>query len=115
MAKRPPSGRAGTVDTRRAPGGRPRTFPPAQGPAQPGPLAGVLDWVAQPAGYAVGAAVVIGLAMWARLATWSWIFGTGRTELLPSDSHYYVRLARLHLHAHGLVPFDPFVGFPNGS
>jgi dolichyl-diphosphooligosaccharide--protein glycosyltransferase len=115
MAKRSPSGRAGTVDPRRVASVRPAKSSPAPQPAESRPLAGLIDRLARPAGYAVGAAVMIALAVWARLATWSWIFGTGRTELLPSDSHYYVRLARLHLHAHGLVPFDPFVGFPKGS
>jgi dolichyl-diphosphooligosaccharide--protein glycosyltransferase len=75
----------------------------------------LLAWLGTPLGYGISAALVVALGLWARLATWSWIFGTGRTELLPSDSHYYVRLARLHLHARGLVPFDPFVGFPSGS
>ena len=61
------------------------------------------------------AAVLVALALSARLATWSWRFGGGHVELVPSDSHYYVRLARLQLAARRPVAFDPFVGFPAGS
>ncbi len=75
-------------------------------------LPSFLNRLGTPLGFAVAAVLVILLALGARLATWEWIFGHGRVELIPSDSHYYVRLARLHLAAGGPVAFDPFVGFP---
>ncbi|HVE82300.1 MAG TPA: peptide transporter [Myxococcales bacterium] len=40
----------------------------------------------------------------------------GQVELLPSDSHYYTRFARLQLHAFPRYQaFDPYVSFPEGA
>jgi dolichyl-phosphooligosaccharide-protein glycotransferase len=55
------------------------------------------------------------LGLLARLATWSWVFPGGRVELVPSDSHYYVRLALLQLTTRRPIDFDPFVAFPSGA
>jgi hypothetical protein len=82
---------------------------------RPGPLDRASKWLGTPTGFTIAASVICGLALAARLVTWEWIFGSGRVELVPADSHYYVRLARLHLEAGRLVPSDPFVGFPIGS
>src|SRR5262245_32087614 len=84
-------------------------------PARPPRTLRLLSWLSTPAGYTAGVVVLVALGMWARLATWSWRFGGNHVELLPSDSHYYVRLARLQLAARRPVTFDPFVGFPTGS
>jgi dolichyl-diphosphooligosaccharide--protein glycosyltransferase len=81
----------------------------------PGPLERLSAWLGTPVGFTIAAAALVVLALAARLVTWRWIFGSGRVELVPADSHYYVRLARLHLEAGGPIPFDPFVGFPIGS
>lgn len=81
----------------------------------PAPPPSHLSHLRTPRGFLATAAILVAVALAARLATWGWIFGTNWVELVPSDSHYYVRLARLHLAAGGPVAADPFVGFPLGS
>src|SRR5262245_54185867 len=110
------SGRIGTPEARGAGRtGAPRRAEPAVASRRPGPFTRCYAWLATSTGYAMSAGAVVALAIWARLVDWNWIFGSGRVELVPSDSHYYVRLARLQLEAGRPVPFDPFVGFPAGS
>jgi dolichyl-diphosphooligosaccharide--protein glycosyltransferase len=56
-------------------------------------------------------------AAWARLANWRIVFPQGGdVELLPADSHYYVRFALLQLRAFPhFARFDWFVNFPTGA
>jgi len=64
------------------------------------------------------AAVLLVLAgLWARCANFRSVFpARGHVELLPSDSHYYTRFARLQLHAFPRYQtFDPYVSFPEGA
>ena len=64
------------------------------------------------------AAVLLVLAgLWARCANFRTAFpAPGQVELLPSDSHYYARFARLQLHAFPRYQtFDPYVSFPEGA
>jgi len=64
------------------------------------------------------AAVLLVLAgLWARCANFRSVFpAQGHVELLPSDSHYYTRFARLQLHAFPRYQtFDPYVSFPEGA
>jgi hypothetical protein len=117
MAKRSSRGAGGTAraSPRGERAGKAPVRRPESGAAVPGTLARNLEWLDSRTGFTVAAVLLIGLALTARLVTWDWIFGSGRVELVPADSHYYVRLARLHLAAGGPVPTDPFVGFPAGS
>ncbi|HEY8206055.1 MAG TPA: hypothetical protein VIG99_01150 [Myxococcaceae bacterium] len=57
------------------------------------------------------------LGLWARCANFRTVFpAPGQVELLPSDSHYYTRFARLQLHAFPRYQaFDPYVSFPEGA
>jgi asparagine N-glycosylation enzyme membrane subunit Stt3 len=66
---------------------------------------------------AIGAiALVALLGTLARVSNFAQIFRDGFVELLPSDSHYYVRFALLQRHAFPhFVTFDPFVNFPRGA
>ncbi len=61
-------------------------------------------------------ALLMALGLCARIANFREVFdGTG-VELVPADSHYYVRFARLQLEAFPrFQPFDPFVSFPEGA
>src|SRR5688572_2139386 len=52
----------------------------------------------------------------ARLARWEQVFTPSGVELVPTDSHYYVRFARLQRQAFpDFRRFDPYVGFPDGA
>ena len=67
------------------------------------------------AAWALGVALVL-LGLCARCAGWKSVFLGGEVELVPADSHYYVRFARLQLAAFPrFVTFDPFVNFPEGA
>jgi hypothetical protein len=115
MAKRSSRAARGTTMARRPDGGGKGAVPVHREPPPRSLLSRFSEWIATPTGFTVLASVVCVLALVARLVTWNWIFGSGRVELVPADSHYYVRLARLHLEAREPVPSDPFVGFPIGS
>lgn len=53
------------------------------------------------------------LATWARISDW---VGGAAPALIASDSHYYVRFARLQLaHLPAFENFDSFVNFPEGA
>ncbi|XXF81143.1 peptide transporter [Myxococcaceae bacterium GXIMD 01537] len=59
-------------------------------------------------------AVAAGVA--ARCMNWRSVLVPGGVELLPADSHYYVRFALLQLeHFPRFVPFDPWVNHPEGA
>lgn len=60
---------------------------------------------------------LLGVSTAARLSSWRSVFGTdGQVELVPADSHYYLRFARLQLeHFPRFVRFDPYVNFPTGA
>jgi dolichyl-phosphooligosaccharide-protein glycotransferase len=61
-------------------------------------------------------AAIVAAAVWARCAQWREIFTPDGLELVPSDSHYYVRFALLQLRSFPrFTSFDPFVNFPAGS
>jgi dolichyl-diphosphooligosaccharide--protein glycosyltransferase len=67
------------------------------------------------AAWTLGVVLVL-LGLWARCAGWKSVFFGGEVELVPADSHYYVRFARLQLAAFPrFVTFDPFVNFPEGA
>src|SRR3954468_15532309 len=60
--------------------------------------------------------IVLALAAWARLASWRAVFTKRGIELLPTDTHYYVRFALRLLHAFPRFDgFDPFVNAPGGA
>src|SRR4051812_41794297 len=63
------------------------------------------------------AVLLVLLGIWARCANFRTVFPVpGQVELLPSDSHYYTRFARLQLHAFPRYQaFDPYVSFPEGA
>lgn len=68
--------------------------------------------------WARAAAVGLILAgVWARCANYRTVFPEpGRVELLPSDSHYYARFARMQLRAFPRYQgFDPYVNHPEGA
>ena len=49
----------------------------------------------------------------ARLMTWSTVFTPAGVELVPADSHYYVRFAQLQLASFPrFTQIDPMVNFP---
>ncbi|MDQ3263593.1 MAG: peptide transporter [Myxococcota bacterium] len=56
-------------------------------------------------------------AFWARCTSWRSVFPpSGETELVPTDSHFYVRFALLQLHAlPSLTTFDPYINHPHGA
>lgn len=56
-------------------------------------------------------------AFWARCTSWRSVFPpSGETELVPTDSHFYVRFALLQLHAlPSLTSFDPYINHPHGA
>jgi asparagine N-glycosylation enzyme membrane subunit Stt3 len=65
-------------------------------------------------GLALAAAVALGV--WARCSNWRNVFTAQGVELLPSDSHYYVRFALLQLRSFPRFhAFDPYVNFPTGA
>ncbi|MDY7230578.1 STT3 domain-containing protein [Hyalangium rubrum] len=67
------------------------------------------------AAWVLGLALVL-LGVWARCSGWRSVFVGDEVELVPADSHYYVRFARLQLAAFPrFVTFDPFVNFPEGA
>jgi dolichyl-diphosphooligosaccharide--protein glycosyltransferase len=68
--------------------------------------------------WARAAAVGLILAgLWARCANFRTVLPEpGRVELLPSDSHYYARFARMQLRAFPRYQaFDPYVNHPDGA
>jgi hypothetical protein len=88
-------------------------MPPSVSPPSAQQAAGS-PWAPR-AAWALGVALVL-LGLWARCAGWKSVFFGGEVELVPADSHYYVRFARLQLAAFPrFVTFDPFVNFPEGA
>jgi len=74
-----------------------------------GELSGARFWLAL--------AAVCALAFAARVATYRSVFPpSGEVELVPSDSHLYVRFARLQLAAFPRIARrDPYLDYPNGA
>ncbi|HEX4620699.1 MAG TPA: glycosyltransferase family 39 protein, partial [Myxococcaceae bacterium] len=65
---------------------------------------------------AVLVAVAVAIGVWARCSNWRTVFTGQGVELLPSDSHYYVRFALMQLHGFPrFQAFDPYVNFPTGA
>lgn len=63
-----------------------------------------------------GWAALLALAFLARVANWRHVFLEGGVELVPTDSHYYVRYALLQQHAFPFFHrFDPYISFPSGA
>lgn len=62
------------------------------------------------------ALTVIALGGWARLASLPSVFTPTGVELLPTDSHYYVRFASRQLETFPrFEDFDPWVNYPEGA
>ena len=72
---------------------------------------------ARAVGAALAAVALVAAGAWARCADFRSVFPlSGEVELVPADSHYYVRFALLQLHAFPrFVSFDPYVNFPTGA
>lgn len=66
---------------------------------------------------ALVAVVLVALGVWARCANFKSVFTpAGQVELIPADSHYYLRFARLQLRAFpSFVRTDPYVNYPTGA
>ncbi|MFT3840486.1 MAG: hypothetical protein QM723_26085 [Myxococcaceae bacterium] len=63
-------------------------------------------------------AVVVAIALLgfgARLLPWRAVFTPDGVDLVPADTHYYLRWAQLQLHADGWVQRDPYLNFPGGA
>ncbi|HYO70874.1 MAG TPA: peptide transporter [Archangium sp.] len=61
-------------------------------------------------------AALLALALAARTADWRNVLGGGFVELVPTDSHYYLRFARLQQLAFPrFEPFDPYINHPTGA
>lgn len=59
---------------------------------------------------------MLALALAARTADWRNVLGGGSVELVPTDSHYYIRFARLQQLAFPrFEPFDPYINHPTGA
>lgn len=66
--------------------------------------------------FSIALLAVAALALGIRAANHGDVFRGGEVDLLPSDSHYYVRFALLQLRAFPrFVRFDPLVNFPSGA
>jgi len=61
--------------------------------------------------------VLAAATLWARATTFRSVFPpSGETELVPTDSHFYVRFALLQLHAlPSLTTHDPYINHPEGA
>jgi dolichyl-diphosphooligosaccharide--protein glycosyltransferase len=60
--------------------------------------------------------ILVGLGVAARFARWRNVFTTGAIELVPADSHYYIRFALRQLaHFPHFDAFDPYVNYPTGA
>ncbi|HEX5750565.1 MAG TPA: glycosyltransferase family 39 protein [Archangium sp.] len=61
-------------------------------------------------------ATLLALALAARTADGRNVLGGGFVELVPTDSHYYIRFARLQQLAFPrFEPFDPYINHPTGA
>lgn len=59
-------------------------------------------------------ALLVALGAAARMTRWANVFTETGVELLPADSHYYVRFAKLQLASFPhFTQFDPWVNFPD--
>ncbi|HLL54036.1 MAG TPA: peptide transporter [Myxococcaceae bacterium] len=64
----------------------------------------------------LAAVALVALGLWARCAGFRSVFQGGEVELVPADSHYYVRFALLQLRSFPrFTGFDPFVNFASGA
>jgi len=66
----------------------------------------------------VTVAVLVAIALLgfgARLLPYRAVFTSEGVDLVPADTHYYVRWARLQLHADGWQKRDPYLNFPGGA
>jgi dolichyl-diphosphooligosaccharide--protein glycosyltransferase len=65
----------------------------------------------------VAALLLVLLGVWARCTNFRTVLpSAGEVELLPSDSHYYTRFAKLQLRAFPRYQaFDPLVNYPEGA
>ncbi|ADO73648.1 glycosyltransferase family 39 protein [Stigmatella aurantiaca] len=64
----------------------------------------------------LGWGALLTLSFLARVANWRRVFLDGAVELIPTDSHYYVRYALLQQHAFPFFDrFDPYISFPSGA
>ncbi len=83
---------------------------PADPNTEPAPRAGLtgLQWL--------GLLALLGASFWARCARWREVFTADGVELIPSDSHYYVRFGLMQLgHFPLFRAFDPFLNYPEGA
>ncbi len=55
------------------------------------------------------------LGFGARCASFRGVFLPGEVDLVPADSHYYLRWARLQLHSPSWVREDRYLNFPEGA
>jgi len=63
-------------------------------------------------------AVLVAIALLgfgARLLSHRAVFTADGVDLVPADTHYYVRWARLQLHSDGWQKRDPYLNFPGGA
>ena len=66
------------------------------------------------AGVLVALLALAAVGFGARLTPWRTVFTPDGVELLPADSHYYVRFAKLQLDSFPrFTQVDPWVNFPS--